>query len=279
MSFDAEENMKRVLKLFWQNCHEPWEQAIAPVQLGPHIYYVGSSWVGVTLLDTGDGFILIDSGMPMQLYLIFEGIRELGFNPKDIRKLLISHGHFDHAGAAKAIQEYTGADVYCSLEDLAAIEGRDPEALRNRSEIYHGVSVTKLYADDKPIIQGNFVIHTKLTAGHTPGTTSFFFQDKDDKGRVYNAALHGGLGLNTLTDLAQTEEMRKKYRRNLLEFRELPVDIVCSNHPHMAGFLERKNGAVKEQTDYSTPGVWRSMLDHYLALLDSLETGDSQNQR
>ena len=274
--FNNADNNNRLERLFRQNCDRPWEHAIEPIRLSPHVFYVGGKWVGATLIDTGDGLILIDCGLPAQLYLIFEGIRKLGFDPQNIKKLLISHAHFDHAGAAKAVLEYTGAKLYAAKEDLAALEGKDIAALRTRGEAYTGVTPNEFYADDKPIIQGNVVIKTMLTAGHTPGTTSFFFEDKDEDGNVYKLGLHGGLGLNTLTakdedDIPRVKAVRKLYRSNVELLKTFPIDVTCSNHPGMAHLCERSTNAESGSKAMCDPNVWGEMLDRYLAMLDSLE--------
>lgn len=269
--FNKEENTRRVLGLFWQNCKTPWEQVAEPLQLAPHVYYVGSTWVGATVIDTGDGLIMIDAGMPLQLYTIFESMRTIGLDPKQIKLLLISHGHFDHVGAAKAVLEYTGAKLYCGREDLEAIAGRDPESLRNHDEPYTGVTPDGFFSDDEPITLGNITIHTKLTAGHTPGTTSFFFQDKDESGRVFNLGLHGGMGLNTMQNNEEAPAKRKIYRENMNLLRTFPIDITCSNHPAMAHLYESAEKNKGAEYPFYDPTVWPNMIDHFLALLDSLE--------
>jgi metallo-beta-lactamase class B len=55
------------------------------------------------IIDSGDGLILIDASVPHTVYLTFESIRKLGFNPKDIRLLLVSHAHYDHCGGVRPV--------------------------------------------------------------------------------------------------------------------------------------------------------------------------------
>jgi metallo-beta-lactamase class B len=64
-----------------EGCERPWEVAVEPFRVAPHVYYVGNRWVAACLNDTGEGLILIDATMHHQVYLVFEGIRKLGFNP------------------------------------------------------------------------------------------------------------------------------------------------------------------------------------------------------
>lgn len=278
--FNAKENAERLNRLFYQNNNRPWEQAILPVRITPHIYYVGGTWVGCTLIDTGDGLILIDAGMPFQLYTVFESIRSLGFDPCDIRKLLISHGHYDHCGAARAVAEHTGAVVYGAREDLAAFEGRDPEALRNRSQSYAGFTPDVFFEDDVHVTQGNVSIRTLLTPGHTPGTTSFFFEDCDAGGQRITAALHGGMGINTLVAKTPEEQpiveaLRAKYRTSMETVRGFKVDVTLSNHPAMNNLIEKSRHLSKNNNPFIDPDAWIKMIDHYLELLDSMELNEA----
>ena len=216
----------------------------------------------------------------MQLYAIFEGIRSLGFDPKNIKRLLISHGHYDHVGAAKAIIEHTGAKLYAAQEDLDAIEGRDPVALHNYDEAYTGVTPDEFFSDNKLITQGNITIRTMLTPGHTPGTTSFFFQDRDEStGKTYSIGLHGGLGLNTLysdktEDVPELRERRMRYRKNLETLRTLPIDVVCSNHPAMINLCERALQLKAGENPFYDTGLWGRTIGKYLELLNSLESNE-----
>ena len=89
------------------------------------------------------------------------------------------------------------------------------------------------------------LLYTSSTPGHTPGCTSFYFEDTDEAtGRVYRCAMHGGLGLNTLSDgfLRHTGlpvSLRGEYRRSMERLRALPVDIALGSHPENTSMLER----------------------------------------
>ncbi|MGB4632552.1 MAG: MBL fold metallo-hydrolase, partial [Tepidanaerobacteraceae bacterium] len=97
---------------------------------------MGTNWVSVFLLNTEEGLVLIDCAMQETLYLLIDSIRALGFNPHDIKKLLLTHGHFDHCGAARAIQEMSGCEIwigeaeeffFTERRDLIVYEDRVPE--------------------------------------------------------------------------------------------------------------------------------------------------------
>ncbi len=74
----------------------PWEGYMKPFRIWGPVYFVGTRPASSHLIDTGDGLILLDAGYPHSLNLVFEGIRTLGFDPHDIRIVLLSHGHYDH---------------------------------------------------------------------------------------------------------------------------------------------------------------------------------------
>ena len=107
MSFQCSPAIKNPVELL---AYQPWSLAIEPFQVSPRTWYVaGQTWVGCYLIDTGDGLILIDTAIPESLYLLVYSIYQLGFSLKDIKKILLSHAHFDHTGAARAMKELTGA--------------------------------------------------------------------------------------------------------------------------------------------------------------------------
>lgn len=244
-----------------------WEKKVDPFQIAPHVYYVGTRYVGTYLLNTEKGLVLIDQGFAETVYLTFEGIRKVGFNPEDIKYLLVSHGHFDHCGGTRIIQEYCGAKIYMSKEDWEMLQ-HHPEWVYFDYQNWCDFTPDEFYADDKVLDFGDIKINTLLTPGHTPGTTSFFFEDYDSEGRRYKVAMHGGVGINTLTsDFYQKtpgwpENLPQLFYDNMVQMRDIDLDIPLPSHPMHIPIFD-KAGQYKEGPDnpFINPQGWRDMVD------------------
>lgn len=96
----------------------PWIGYIKPFRMFGGLYFVGAKPAATHIIDTGDGLILLDSGYPQSLYLVTEGIREMGFSPMDIKYIIHSHGRYDYLGATKAIVELTDAKTFIGEQDV-----------------------------------------------------------------------------------------------------------------------------------------------------------------
>lgn len=234
------------------NMH-PWDFACAPFRIAPHVWYVsGNTWVGAYLIDTSDGLILIDTFEVNALYLMTEAIRDAGFHPKDIKIILLSHGHADHCGGLRALQEMTGAAVYMSREDY------DIKKKYFDRVFFHpngqDFEPDYFYDDNTPITLGNISIQTKLCPGHTPGTTSFFFYDRDDSGQTYLCGMHGGSGTQflqraVLEEYGSPQTLRERFIADCREMAEWPVDICLTSHPNQNNLLSGVNE--KDPADFS----------------------------
>ena len=253
-------------------CLRPWKTAVPPVRVSPHTWYVGNEWVGVFWIDTGDGLILLDAGMPPQTYLIFEGMRTHGFDPHDIKLALLSHAHFDHCGGMKAVIEYTGAKLYAAAEDSEELI-HPTELLKNDYQI---VVPDAAYRPSERITLGSIGVEPVVVGGHTPGTTCFFYTDRDEAGKAYSVGIHGGLGLSKLADeyFSRAEDAftaRDAYRRAQEMVIGRPVDIALSFHPYNVGIVERSKAAGGDWRAQIDPSAWRSMEEVRLQNLTDLE--------
>lgn len=265
---------KTAIEKLVQGCERPWEVAVEPFRVAPHVYYVGNSWVGGYLIDTDEGLILIDTTMHHQVYLIFESIRRLGFDPKDIKLILITHAHYDHIGAVRPIAEFTGATVYMAREDEFFVTEK-PELIYANGLTFASFEVDKYYDDDEPITLGQFTIHTEHTPGHTPGTTSLFFDDRDDAGTVYRCGLHGGVGLGTVTDryFEQTGlpvSLRDDYLNGLRRLRDRKIDIALASHPHHIKMLDRIGVDRIAYQPFCDELVWGRFIDERIRMLEEI---------
>jgi metallo-beta-lactamase class B len=273
--------MRECEELIRQGCERPWEVAVKPFKVTPHTYYVGNSWVGAYLIDTGEGLILIDTTMQPQVYLVFESIRKLGFDPREIKIILLSHAHYDHCGGGCPLIKYNAAKIYMGKEDEFLLKERR-ELLYTLGYPFGNFQADEYFDDNKPITLGAVTINTLHTPGHTPGTTSFFFEDQDEKGNLYHCGMHGGLGLNTLDDKYFKESglsvsLRDSYLKSLLKMRDLKIDITIGSHPSQINMLEK----VKYISDLNNPFIdntaWKKLMDEKIIAVQKLIEESNRN--
>ncbi len=244
--------------------NHPWDLYQPPFRIAPHVWYIsGNTYVGCYLLDTGEGLILIDTFEIGALYLLTESIRDAKFNPHDIKLILLSHGHQDHCGGLRALQEMTKATVYMSKEDYE-IKKKYPERV-----FLHGAPDFEpdfFYDDSKPIKMGRFSIQSKLCPGHTPGTTSFFFDDTEEDGIVYHCGFHGGTGTSPLSTKTLTRNeyplsLRQRFVDDCREMAEWDIDICLTSHHHMTNLLS--NVDINDPTNFKNfvdKNIWREFM-------------------
>jgi hypothetical protein len=111
-----------------------WNQPVRPFRIIDSIYYVGAFDITSFLIVTSEGLILLDGGFVETAPQILANIRALGYDPGDIRMLLNSQAHYDHAGGLAELMRATGARVYAGRGDSALLArgGRDDFFFRNR---------------------------------------------------------------------------------------------------------------------------------------------------
>jgi metallo-beta-lactamase class B len=161
---------------------EGWNQPQKPFHVYGNTWYVGTRGLAAILVVTDEGLVLIDGALPQSARLIDENIRAAGFDPLEIKYILNSHAHFDHAGGVAALQRYTGARVLASEGSLAVLQSGevgsdDPQygfgAEANRFPAVQNVS---LIADQQTLTLGNTTLTAHYTPGHTPGGTTWTWQ-------------------------------------------------------------------------------------------------------
>src|SRR5688500_17073059 len=97
-------------------------QKIAPFRIFDNLYHVGPGTVSAWLIPTTDGLILIDTVQEPYVDQVLNNIRNVGFDPKNIKIILLTQGHLDHFGGAARIQELSGARVMSAEGDWVLME-------------------------------------------------------------------------------------------------------------------------------------------------------------
>ena len=242
-----------------------WTHAIPVYRNAPHVWNVGGQDnVAAFLLDTGEGLILIDTGLcPETFYLVIDRIWRAGFDPKDIRKIFLTHWHGDHSCSVRFLTEMTGAEVWLSREDEAEHQKHADDDFPMRVTPY---TVTNLYDDSTPIHMGRFTIRTRLCPGHTVGATSFFFEDTDEKtGKTYKVALHGGLGVGQMSKEGVVKagvdpQLPHIFVKDCFELAQLPVDIALASHLNQNNILPNIPADPDDYTVFVADYAWHDVL-------------------
>ena len=169
-------------------------QKVPPIKMFDNLWYVGPGYVSCYLIKTSDGAILIDaSEEPAMVQHVIDSIQKTGTNLRDIKAILISHGHIDHWGGIARMQEVTGAPVYATEEDWQTIEQTASRPGRNGGPPPRAPKRDRVINDGDTLTVGNTTLKLYKTPGHTPGVMSAEFTVFDN-GVPHKAFYSGGLG-------------------------------------------------------------------------------------
>ena len=241
-----------------------WEGSFEPLRIFGNLYFVGTPPASVHIVDTGEGLIMFDTGYQQSLYMVIDNIYRVGLDPHDVKYILLTHGHIDHFGAARALKELTGASLVLGKEDLLYATGELELSYAKELGMEFNETFTPdiLLNDGDTIRLGNTIVTAVATPGHTPGAMSYFFNVTDGR-ETYRAGLHGGMGINTLCkefldkyDLPYT--LREDFVNSMLRLNEEHVDIFLGNHMQH-NHTERKAELIKSgnKLAFVDPSEWQ----------------------
>jgi metallo-beta-lactamase class B len=228
------------------SCAE-WNTPQAPVRIFGNVYYVGSHGLGAILLTSPAGHILIDGGLPESAPLVLANLRALGIRVEDVRLLLNSHTHFDHAGGLAALQRASGARVLATASSASVLRAGlaasdDPQF--GAILPFPPVPNVSVVADGDTVRVGPLALVAHLTAGHTPGGTSWSWRACDNTGRCLDFVYadsqtpisadgfrftHSDTYPTALADFA----------RGATVLESLPCDVLLTPHPSASRMWER----------------------------------------
>ena len=184
---------------------------LKPTRVFDNVYCIGSVSVVAWVIETSEGLILIDSMWDdRDAKLIEEGIKGFGLDPKDLKYIILSHGHGDHYGGANYLRNKYAAKVVLTKTDTDLMYNLNTGANSPRST----KTKVDIYSKDKDVIKlGDTSITILETPGHTAGCSSFIFPVKY-KGKEYTAVLWGGTGL------PKEKELVAKYKESAEYFKK-----------------------------------------------------------
>jgi metallo-beta-lactamase class B len=234
----------------WNTPHEPF-------RIFGNTYYVGTAGLSAILITSSAGHILIDGALPQSAPLIEANIRTLGFQVQDVRLILNSHEHFDHAGGLGALQRASGARVAASPPAARALRQghptpEDPQYGSGVKAPYPAIKNVEAISDGTTLRIGPLAITAHFTPGHTPGATTWSWRSCE------GARCVDVVYADSLTPVSddgyrftgddKRPSMVETFRRSIARVEALPCDILLAPHPEFIG-LPAKLARLKETAD------------------------------
>lgn len=220
---------------------EEWLKPLPPEKIFGTSYLVGFGGLSVALIDTGDGLVLIDGALPQAAPMILANVRSLGFDPRDIKFILSTEPHYDHAGGLAALARDTGATVVASergAEGLraGALAKDDPQLAYGGR--WPAVTRLRVVKDGEVLRLGTAAITAHATPGHTMGSMSWSWracEGKRCKAIVFASSLNpvsaDGYRYTAKASAPIVRGFEASYR--LMD--ALPCDILIAAHPDNVG--------------------------------------------
>ncbi len=223
-----------------------WTQPQKPFRLYGDTYYVGTQGLSAILIVSPQGDVLIDGTLPRNAPQIKANIRALGIRLGDVKAILNSHAHDDHAGAIAELAKASGAKVYASAAGARALElgGKDPDdPLYGETSPYPPIAHVQVVADGGVVRVGELQLTAHYTPGHTPGSTSWTWRScegKDCLSMAYVDSLTpmGAASFRFSGDATHASRV-PAFRHSLQTVAALPCDILITPHPGLSYLMAR----------------------------------------
>ena len=254
------------------SCAE-WNAPQPPFRVFGNTYYVGTAGLGAVLVTSAAGHVLLDGGLSQSAPLVDASIRQLGFRTEEVRLILSSHAHYDHAGGIAALQRRSGATVAASASGARAIEAGEPTpddpqyAFGLAANGFPKAKGVRVVADGETLRVGDVAIIAHYTPGHTPGATTWTWRSCEKDACldvVYADSLNAvsAPGFRFTGD-ASHPALVASFERSIDVVGGLPCDILLAVHPGFSRMFEplRRRGASKDASPVKDPGACRAYAD------------------
>ena len=200
---------------------------VEPVKVFDNLYFVGEKEYSAWAVTTSAGIILLDTIWDYSVAdEIVGGLKKLGFDPAQIKYAVVTHGHRDHVGGAKYLQDHFGTRIILSAADWDLVEQSPRIAAKPKRDL--------VATDGEKLTLGDTTLTLYLTPGHTLGTISVLVPVTDN-GKPHLVAEWGGTGFN----FAHSRERFATYAASAARFGDIVAaagaDVLIANHTNFDG--------------------------------------------
>jgi len=218
-----------------------WNKPFAPFTIIGNIHYVGAEGASAFLITTPKGHILIDGILAQSVPQIIANIRTLGFDIHDVKYLLNSHAHIDHAGGLAGLQRASGAKMVASAADRPTLEAGAISFGPTKDMPFPPIRVDRVVGDGDRITLSGVTLTAHMTPGHTQGCTSWSMAVKGADGAPHTALFHCS---TTVAGQSLVPEswpgMVAAYRATFAKLSALKADVFLAPHDSFFGLEERR---------------------------------------
>lgn len=248
------------------HCAE-WNQPQQPFKIFGNTYYVGTHGLSSVLITSKSGHILIDGDLPESVPQIRANIHQLGFRVEDVKIILNSHVHFDHAGGIAELQRLSGAEVFASEWSAGVMKaggvGKDDPQYGLIGGI-HPIRNVKIVKDGGTVHLGENELTAHLTPGHTPGGTSWTWQSCE--GSVCHSLVYAESVTPVSADSFRFTDhpmLLKGFEKSFAFLDGTPCDILITAHPEISDLWERLGKREHDSPDALVgSGACRELANH-----------------
>lgn len=217
---------------------ESWRQPVAPFRIADNTWYVGTQSLSAVLVRTPGGAVLIDGGMPQAAGMLLDNLRAVGLGEGELKWIVTSHAHADHAGPLAAVARATGARVAASADAAAMLaKGGSDDLHFGDNMLFPPIATDRILLDGERLGDDALSPQVHFTPGHTPGSVSWTWTDTRN-GKPLRIAYVDSLTAPGYRLIGHPRYPRivEDYRRSFDVVRGLPCDLLLTPHADASGW-------------------------------------------
>src|SRR5579863_677876 len=258
--------------------NRPDDPVIPPTKIFDNAWVIGNSGTAVYVIQTSAGLLMIDALSADQVETqLLPGFQKLGLDPANVKIILVGHGHADHFGGSRYMQDHFGSKVYIAAADWNLME--NPPAGRGGAKKKGPPVVLPKHdgevKEGEPVVLDDLKVMPYAIPGHTPGSMAYIFPVKDGR-QTHMAGVFGG---TVLTPGIVSDEGLATYLKSVQHYKEesrkAGVDVVMQNHPLMYPLPDMLDQLAKRKKGEPNPFVVGKV--NYQKFVDVMEACSEVN--